>query len=171
MNKKRYYKTTTTTDLDYSRVIKITIGVLVVLALVYFGTAILSGEIKLKKEKKEEVKTTINYTEIMAGETFNRSPIDYYVIFYKSSDNYGSYYSSLVNTYKAKAESLPFYFVDLDKKVNKEYLIEDNDTTEYSRPSDISNLKVSNPTILRIRNKQVFEFITGKDDVLNFFNN
>ena len=42
MSKKRRYKTTTTTELDYMKVIKITIGVLIVLGLVYFSTAILS---------------------------------------------------------------------------------------------------------------------------------
>lgn len=171
MGKKRYYKTTTTTDLDYMRVIKISVGVLIALALVYFGTAILSGEIKLKKEKKEKTVTTISYSEIMAGETFNRSPIDYYVFFYKTSDTYNDYYKELVKSYNYKTESLPFYFVDLDDKVNEEYLIADDDTNEYGKPSNISDLKVKDPTIIRIRNKQVFEFVTGRDEVLNFFNN
>ena len=170
-NKRRYYKTTTTTDLDYMRVIKISVGVLIALALVYFGTAILSGEIKFKKEKKEEKVTEIAYKEILGGETFNRSPIDYYVFFYKSSDTFNAYYTQLVELYNAKAESLPFYFVDLDKKLNEDYLIAEDDTTEYGRPSDISSLKVKNPTILRIRNKQVFDFISGREDIINFFNN
>ena len=171
MSKKRHYKTTTTTDLDYMRAVKITIGVLIALALVYFGTAILSGEIKLNKEKKKEAVTTIDYKEIMAGETFNRSPIDYYVFFYKSSDTYSDYYKQLIDAYNNKTESLPFYYVDLDNKVNGEYLIEEDDTNEYGKPSNISDLKVKNPTIIRIRNKQVFEFIDGKDEVLKFFNN
>ena len=171
MSKKRYYKTTTTTELDYMRVIKITVGVLVILGLVYLGTAILSGEINFKKEKKEDPVTTIEYSTIVAGETFNRSPIDYYVLFYKSSDSFAEYYKQLVSSYKYTAESLPFYFVDLDDKVNEEYLINDEDANKYGTPSDISNLKVVAPTIIRIRNKQVFDYIVGKDNILNFFNN
>ena len=171
MKKKRNYKTTTTTELDYMKVIKITIGVLIVLGLVYFGTAILSGEIKFNKAKKKEEETTFSYKNIIAGETFNRSPIDYYVLFYQSSDTYADYYSQLVSMYNAKSESLPFYFVDLDEKINSEYLISEDDTNNYDKPSNISNLKVKNPTIIRIRNKQVFDFISGKEEVLKFFNN
>ena len=173
MKKKRknYYKTTTTTELDYKRVIKIAVGVLLVLGIVYFSTAILSGEIKFNKNNKKEEKTEFIYKEIMAGETFNRSPIDYYVLFYKSSDNFSDYYKQLVDSYKYKSESLPFYFVDLDDKVNEEYLIKEDDTIEYAKPSNISNLKVSTPTIIRIRNKQVFDYIAGRENVLNFFNN
>ena len=173
MKKKRknYYKTTTSTELDYMRVVKITVGVLLVLGLVYLGTAILSGEIKLNKNKKTEEVTEFSYKEILAGETFNRSPIDYYVLFYKSSDNFSSYYKQLVDTYKTKDESLPFYFVNLDDKLNEEYLIGEDDTNSYSKPSSIDNLKVSNPTIIRIRNKQVFDFISGREEVLKFFNN
>ena len=170
MSKKRRYKTTTTTELDYMKVIKITIGVLIVLGLVYFSTAILSGEIKLKKEKKKEEITTIDYKNIIAGEAFNRSPIDYYVLFYRSSDTFGSYYKDLVESYKTKSDSLPFYFVDLDDKLNKDYLIEE-DTNEYKKPSGIDDLKVLNPTIIRIRNKQVFDFISGRENVLKFFGN
>ena len=106
MSKKNYYKTTTTTELDYMRVIKITIGVLITLALVYFGTAIMSGELKLKKEKKEEKVTTVSYSNILAGETFNRSPIDYYVFFYKSSDTFNAYYTQLVELYNKKLEKI-----------------------------------------------------------------
>ena len=171
MSKKNYYKTTTTTELDYMRVIKITIGVLITLALVYFGTAIMSGELKLKKEKKEEKVTTVSYSNILAGETFNRSPIDYYVFFYQSSDNFADYYKQLISNYNYRTDSLPFYYVDLDDKLNKEYLISEDDTNTYGTPTNISDLKVENPTIIRIRNKQVFDFIKGKDAVLKFFNN
>ena len=151
---KRHYKTTTSTELDYKRVIKIGVGVLIVLAVVYLVTAIASGEIKFNN-KKEEEETTIQYEEILAGEVFNRKASEYYVLFCNSSDTYASYYLSLINSYKYNSDSLPFYTVDIEKKINNEYVT--------------NELKIENPTILKIKDSKIVETISGQENVLNFF--
>ena len=48
--RQRNYKTTTSTELDYMRVVKISVGVLIVFALVLIGSKIAMGEIKFKKK-------------------------------------------------------------------------------------------------------------------------
>ena len=112
MAKKRNYKMTTTTELDYKRVIKIGVGVVLVFIIVYLVTAIAAGEIKLNK--KETIKeTTINYQEIIAGQTFNRPADSYYVLYFNFSDSKASYYLDLIDQYKTKDNSLPFYIVDI----------------------------------------------------------
>ena len=153
--KQRNYKMTTTTELDYKRVIKIGIGVILVLVLVYFVTALSSGEIKLnKKEDKKE--TSIGYQEIIAGETYNRKADSYYVLYFNFTDSKASYYLSLIDSYNKQDNSLPFYIVDLEKKINEEYIN--------------SNLKVSHPTILKISNSNIVETITGHENIKNFLN-
>lgn len=173
MSKKRQrnYKMSTSTELDYMKVIKISVGVLLVLGIVYLLTAIASGEIKLKKDDEEEKVVTINYQEIIAGETFNRNAENYYVFFYNFEDNYADYYSYLISTYNSKDNSLPFYTVNLDKKINTDYIITDSDdsTIEYAYPSNIETLRVQNPTILEIKNGKTVNVITGKDNILEFF--
>lgn len=152
----RNYRTTTSTEVDYMKVIKISVGVLLVLALVYFVTAIASGEIKFGKEKKEETETTIQYKEIIAGEIFNRNADEYYVLVVDFTDSFANYYSNLISSYNTKDNSLPFYIVDMEKKINNEYLT--------------NELKVDNPTILKVKNGKTVEKIVGKDDIIKFFN-
>ena len=154
---KTKYRTTTTTEVDYMKVIKIGIGVLIVLAIVYLVTAIASGEIKLNNKAKEKPATEIQYQEIMAGETFNRNSSEYYVLFMNFTDSFSSYYLSLISNYAYGNNSLPFYTVDMEKKINTEYITDE--------------LKIENPTILKISNSKTVETITGKENVLNFFKN
>ena len=58
-NKQRSYKIATTTDLDYMRVIKIAVGVILVFLLVYLATAKSMGEFNKKTKVKEEELMTV----------------------------------------------------------------------------------------------------------------
>ena len=165
-NKQKLYRSNKSTDLEYNRLIKISIGVVIALILVYLATAIASGEIKLGNKKKTATtpeETKIQYTEILAGETFNRNKEEYYVLFYNYSDNYASYYSSLVSSYTKDT----IYIVDLDNSLNSKFALKDDE--EETKITDINSLKVKNPTLLKIKNKKVVDTISGRDKVLEFF--
>lgn len=167
--RQRNYKTTTSTELDYMRVIKISIGVLLVFAIVLVVSKIAMGEISFgKKDKDKEETNIVDYQEILAGETFNRKRDNYYVFFYSFTDDNASYYQSLINSYKTKDSSAVFYTVDLDKKLNKQYLVSDDDEIN---PRDIDSLEVKNPTILKISDSKAVDVIAGKDDINSFFGN
>ena len=168
-NKQRY-NITTTTELDYTRVIKITVGVLIVFILVYLVTAYGMGEIKLGKDDKVSKETAIQYDEIIGGNVFNRSSNEYYVLFYDFNDNYASYYQSLIRSYISKDNSLPVYLVDLSKKINEEYKLVEDDTNKYSK-ADLSNLKVTDPTLLKIVKGKTTEVVEGKDKVIESLQN
>ena len=155
-NKTRNYSMTTSTELDYMKVIKIAVGVLLVLGLVYLFTALSNGEIKFGKKTTEKQETVIQYEEILAGETFNRKADSYYVVFMNFTDKYATTYLQAISDFKATNNDYPFYTVDLEKKMNKDYAI--------------NELKVENPTILKITNGNIAETISGKDNVMNFFN-
>lgn len=166
--KKNLYRTSSNSDLEYAKIIKIGLGVIIVLALTYFVTAVATGEIKFNNKKKvEETETSIQYEEIIAGQIFNRSDKDYYVLLFNFTDTYGSYYLSLKDTYIKKDSSLPVYIVDLEKQINKEVVAGDSDTKIYV--DDIKKLKVSNPTLIRIKNHKVVQSIEEKEKILEFF--
>ena len=75
--KRKLYKTNQVTDTNYNKIVFIALGVIIVLGLVYFFTALAMGEIKLgKKEEKVKEETKIQYREILAGESFNRNSIN-----------------------------------------------------------------------------------------------
>lgn len=168
-NKQRY-SITTTTELDYTRVIKITVGVLIVFILVYLVTAYGMGEIKLGKDDKTVKETEIQYSEIIGGNTFNRSNNEYYVLFYDFNDDFSTYYQTLIKAYTSKDNSLPVYLVDLSKKINEEFKLTEGDTNKYSK-ANISSLKVSDPTLLKISKGKTVEVVEGKEKVLNSLEN
>lgn len=166
--KKNLYRTSSNNDLEYAKIIKISLGVVIILALTYFVTAIATGEIKLGNNKKiEETETNIQYEEIIAGQIFNRSDKDYYVLLFDFTDTYASYYLSLKDTYTQKDKSLSVYIVDLEKQINKEIVSEDGNAKVYV--DDIKKLKVSNPTLIRIKNHKVVQSIEDKDKIIEFF--
>ena len=68
MNKKDLYGKANYNE-QVVTIAKISIGVIIVLLLVYLATALATGEIKLGNKKKDETKeATIQYEEIIAGE-------------------------------------------------------------------------------------------------------
>lgn len=168
--KKNKVKISTTTNLEATRVIKITVGVILVLVLTYFLAALITGDISFgKKDKDEEVTTEIQYEEIIAGRTFNQSSDQYYVMYFNFTDGSASSYITFKDVYENKDNSLPFYIVDLEKGFNKDFV--KNDDEEYDKyPSNIDSLKVSHPTILKISNHKVVERIEGSKEVLNYLN-
>ena len=86
--KRKLYTTNTTSDIEYSKIIKITIGVVLVLVLTYLITGLATGEIKWgKKEDAKKEEASIQYEEIIAGEVLNRSDSEYYVFLFNFTDN------------------------------------------------------------------------------------
>ena len=167
--KRKLYKTNTSSEMEYSKIIKISIGVIVTLGLVYLVTALLMGEIKFGNKtdtKKEPV--DIQYEEIVAGEVLNRNKNEYYVLMFDFTDTFASYYLNLKDRYEMNNQSSYFYILDLEKKVNEEILLEEGNYVEY--PNNISELKVSSPTLLKINNHKVVTRITGRNNILDFFN-
>ena len=165
--KQRNYKMTTSTELDYVRVIKISVGVLVVFALVYFLTALGTGEIDLnKKDNKKSTETAIEYQEIIGGEMLNRKASEYYVLLFDFKDTYAEYYKSLINTYTTKDNSLPFYTVDLNKKINEDYKVPE----EYKgRLVEFDTFRVDDVTLIKVKNGNFSVVADGQEDVLGFF--
>ena len=167
--KRNLYKTNSNSDMEYSKVIKITIGVVVVLALVYFVTALATGEIKFNNKKKvEETETSIQYEEIIAGQILNRNDKDYYVLLFNFTDTYASYYLSIKDTYVKKDKALPVYIVDLEKDINKGIVAEDSKNIK-TYVDNVKSLKVSNPTLIRIKDHKVVQSIEDRDKIIEFF--
>ncbi len=165
---KRNYKTTTS-NTEVSTLIKILIGVLIFLGFTYLITGLLTGEIKLGKKDKDIVtEAEIQYEEILAGETLNRTETDYYVMYFNFTDNIASSYITLKDTYLKKEKALGFYLVDLEKGFNKGFVAQNDENTDKINFNNISELKVKNPTILKISNHKVVERVEGKDKIISF---
>ena len=137
--------------------IKIFIGIVLVFAIVYFGAGVLTGSIKLKKEVKE---AEIQYTEILAEKTFLQNKDEYYVMFYNFKSNSADIVNAVIS---GLSQDATVYTVDLDKGFNKNYISED---IKNKAPKNSSELKVTNPTLIKIKNKKVTKFVTGIDNIV-----
>lgn len=167
--KRTLYKTGSNVNTEYSTVVKIVIGVVGVLVLTYLVTALASGEIKLGKKKQEDrQEVSIQYEEIMAGQILNRNHDEYYVLLFNFTDTFASYYLSLKDNYITKDNALPFYIVDLEKYSNQNISTEKEEEI-ITNINHVNDLRVMNPTIIKVKNHRVVESIKSRESILDFF--
>ena len=164
--KERLYTTSSNSDNEMSRMIKILMGVVVVFLLVYFGFAIYNGEI-FGNDKEEETVVEFQNEKVLVGTTFNMDASEYYVLYYDSSKKGEAVTMQILynDIYKPNG-IIKMYWADLSDKFNDEYIVkDDNKQSINERPKNISELKVTNPTLIKIKDKKVIEFITGYEKI------
>ncbi len=163
-NKKVIERNLGNNSTEASTIVKIAIGVIIVFVLIYLIFAVLTGEIKLKKDKKTE--PTIQYVEILAETTFKQNSDDYFVLFYEFSGDDANLLETITQVLENTTKT---YKVDLDKKFNTNYIADGEDIDR--APKNIDELKVENPTLIRIKNGKVTKFVTGIEDIKDYSQN
>ena len=146
--------------------VKKTIIIIVVAVVLLVGMYFLTTVI-LNKDSDDNSKITenaIQYDEILAGESFNQSEDEYYVIYYDSSNEY-SVISSLISSYQLNSSDTKLYSVDLADGMNKKYVTDGNIVTD-----NASSLRVKDNTLLKFNNGEVSEVITDTNEITSFLN-
>ena len=134
----------------------------VVLVLVFVGLFYLFAVyITNKPEKIRIPEESISYEQITAGSTFNMSDEEYVVLFYSRENN--SDITSKISNYKS-SKKINVYYVDLDDAINNPVK---SDTSNKSA-TKASELKVINPTLIKIKNGKIAEYIEGQSNVVNY---
>lgn len=142
-----------------------TLAILLILFIIsyfvigYFYTKEINFEDK--KEEKEEI--SIDNKTIMIGQIFDQSEKEYYVLIYDLEDE-DSVIKSWVSSYESNTDAVTLYKVDSSKKFNSQYIVEkDSNKTA----TDLSNLKVVSPTLIKINDKKITEYVEGEDNIVN----
>lgn len=137
---------------------------LLIFILVYFLIGVFyTKEIDLKKTKdetKEDI--TVDNTTIMLGQLFDQSDDEYYVLVYDFNDKVLSI-KSWLSVYQGKDNSTKVYKVDSSKKFNSKYIVEKDSNKD---ASSLENLKVISPTLIKINNGKIIEYIEGEDNII-----
>ena len=137
----------------------IALGIILFFALAYFIGELITGNISFKKEKKAE--TSIQYVEILAEQTFKQPEEEYFILFY----SFDSADASLLNTYTSGlSATAPVYKVDLNKKFNTDFITEG----DAKSPTSIKDLKVKDPTLIRVKNKKSISFVNGLNNIKTY---
>lgn len=146
---------------EVKKTIIIILVALVLLVSMYFFTTVI-----LNKETEEEkiTENTIQYNEILAGESFNQNNDEYYVIYYDSSNKYSTI-SSLISSYQLNNTNTKLYSVDLANGMNKKYVTDADIVTDSA-----SSLRVKATTLLKFNSGEVSEVITDTNEIISFLN-
>ena len=109
--------------------------------------------------------TTVNYTEIMLGSSLTMKDGEYLVIYYDSkNEEISTDLNELVTNYRA-GHGTTLYFVDMASAFNKSYVTEGESN---HTPSSASELLINGPTVVKVNNKVVVEYIEGLDAVKEY---
>ena len=109
--------------------------------------------------------TTVSQTEILLGSSLTMKDGEYLVIYYDSKDEENSTdLNQLVSNYRSGHDTT-LYFVDMASAFNKSYV---TDGESNHTPGSASELLINGPTVIKVNNKAVVEYIEGLDAVKEY---
>ena len=145
-----------------------TIGLIIVLLIIGYliiGIFVTKTITFGNKEEEETNEVIIDNTTILAGQILDQKEDDYYVLIYSFDDD-RMLLRDWADLFLSDEEFSTIYLVDSDNKLNASYI-----TTEESNmnPTNYSDLKVKSPTLIRVQNKKIIEYLEGETNIIEFF--
>lgn len=120
-----------------------------------------------KKDTKETSEVTIDNKTILAGEIFDQKEDEYYVLVYNKNEE-NSILGTWKGAYSGKENALKIYEVDSETKLNGNFIVKENSNKDAQSYSD---LRIVSPTLIKINNKKIVEYIEGEEQIKNIFKN
>lgn len=134
---------------------------LVIVIIVGVGFYFLTDKV-VKKSETPSNEIEINYNNATVGTILNRPYNEYMVLLYDSEKSEAAYYGTLLSKFTSNSED-KIYFVDLSLKENKEYVKE----TSNKNFESIDEAAFSGPTLLKIKDGKVVNFLETKEEIKN----
>lgn len=148
-----------------STLLKIILVVLVILFGLYYAVAVfITKEIDVSGSKEEATSssdTSSVSNKILASRVFEQSEDEYYVYFYDFSDEDDSVASAIGNVSDFK-----IYRVDTSSSLNSNYVSSD---TGNSSATGLSDLKVINPTLIKVSGDGISLYLEGASSIISYF--
>ena len=145
------------------RMLRIILGVVAFLALVWIGYSLVNGD--LFKGKKEKEETVIQNDIILAGTTFNRPESEYYVLFYDFDGDNSTTCATIYTIYKNTKTDGKMFAVDLGDKLNSKIVVTDRSQVN---TENAENLKVMDATLVKVKDGKVVETHAGIDELNSY---
>ena len=132
-------------------------AVILFLLCFYILTVHITNKNNSDSNKESEKTVEISKDSIIIGRSLSMGKGEYYVLYYESY--LSETYKEIVDNYKGE---LPIYKVDMSSAFNKKYA-----TTEESNknPTKTSEFKINGPTLIKVSNKKVVDYIEGEDNI------
>lgn len=145
-----------------ARFIKILIGVVICVIVVYFITNVFVKKDSTDMNEETPV-TEISYSKMVFGTMLNRPYKEYYVFAYSSEDTKAYYYSVLGESYMNNEDSLYIYYVDLEDSMNSDYVSKDGTTNPEAKT--VEDLKVGDLTLIKVKNGKISKYLENLEDI------
>jgi len=148
---------------EVSKLILITLGIVVIALGLYFLT---DRVVKKKDDNNTNAEVTFDYSVATVGTMFNRPYDEYYVFLFDGNSENATQYRSLVLSYEAKDDAKKIYTVDLSTNLDDKYLSD----TSNNNPTNPSEVKIKESALVLIKNGKVskyYETIKDYEKVLN----
>ena len=117
------------------------------------------------EDDNSNTEVSVSHEEILLGSSLSMKDGEYFVIYYDSKDEENAAdLSSVVSNYRASHDT-SLYFVDMASGFNKSH-ITDGDSNH--NPESASDLLIKGPTVIKVNDKKVVEYIEGLDAVKNY---
>lgn len=165
---KKYYKNDNknfnddSTSYNLKKFIIILIVIVGIIALIWFCMELKNGTFSKKDTEGESNPITIQYDEIMAGQTFNRKDSEYYVIFADSDKDFYNVYKGYITSSNKK-----IYIVDTGNSINDKYILEESN----SGAQTSSELKVKDNTLIKISGGHNVLYLEGYENIIKEIKN
>lgn len=162
-NKKNNQNSAPINSDEMIKLIKV-ILIVVVIAVIFYGITILVTKYKKKdngKTNKKPISAVIEYDKIQMGTIFSQPKEEYYVLIEKEDSPYNDLFESYLSVYEITENALKVYKVNMDDVFNQFYVAEQS----VLETSDISKFKVSDVTLIKVKNKAVIESYEGIEKV------
>lgn len=134
---------------------------IVLVFMIFYGIAYL--KMSNKNNKKEEIVSSIQYEEILVSNTLKQNKDNYYVLIYNDVEEYNNYYYYYVQKYSKNNNSLHVYLADIENSFNSMYKAD----VSKLNVSDISDIRISKDTLLKISNGKIVAYYEGMENIVN----
>ena len=149
------------------QLVLIIVVIISILGIFYFITTLV---VKPQNQESENIQTQIDSTKITLNNLLDRKENEYYVLatmesLYKNINSeikYLELYNNYITEYKKSEKSLPFYTINLDDALNKNYL-----SDELNISNNISEIKLNDEVLFKIKNQEVSKYFVGNKAILD----
>lgn len=151
---------------EVKNAIVVSMVVIISLIVVYFITALVTGEINFgsKDDSNDSNNNVSTYDNmIMASTTFDKLEDEYMVIFYSEKDKTDNLDLN-ITSYKG---NIKLYKVNTDEVINKFVLSEE----ENSGATNKDELKIKPPTLIIIKDKKITYYTSNEDEIVQKLGN
>ena len=145
---------------ESKEIMKFFIVLLVVIAIILVGFWITKLANKKNSQDITYVSGNIATDKVIVGTMLSRGG-EYYVLCYDTSKNDANIYVTYGENYKNK-KALDLYYLDLSSEFNRKYYVDEESNKEAKK---IDELKISDGTLIRIKDGKIVEYIEGIQDI------